>query len=326
MKWMSTLETEFNDGSLTNINSRTLFDPIRSYISHAKGSIYLIVPFITNSTLIKLLEGVQGNRVCIVTSWRGDHLRSGVSSLELYKICKANGWTLFVNSNLHCKIYSDSFESCIVTSANCTENALVNTNGNVESCVHISELKKGNRIELNRIVYGSTRVDDRIFNQYLKWFEQLPKENENIFSEPNIVDISPFYVSQLPAVRSPELLWEYVSNDAQFNNISEIEHDLAIYSTNPFGFRVRKDFFDDLRNQFLSHPFIKSLEEEIPISGIRFGAFKIKVQNNCCDVPLPYRKDLTIMTQNLYQWFVELFPDTFYWDVPGSHSQVLHRR
>lgn len=324
---MSIFEDEFNHGSLTNVNTRSLFEQIREYISQSKGSIYLIVPFITNSTLVKLLRDVEGNRVCIVTSWRGDHLKSGVSSLELYELCKSKGWTLFVNSNLHCKIYSDSFESCIITSANCTENALINTDGNIESCILLSKLKVGNRIELNKIVYDSTRIDDRIFEQYYKWFNNLPDNKEEKTPEPIITDISPFYVSQLPAIRNPETLWKYVLDPESFEkDINEIEHDLAIYSTNPFGFKKREDFYEDLRNRFLSHPFIKSLEEEIPVSGIRFGAFKIKVQNNCCDVPLPFRKDLTVMTQNLYQWFVELFPDVFYWDVPGSHSQVLHRR
>lgn len=324
---MPIYNSKTNKGSLTNVNSRHLFDSLKDYINGCTGTVYVIVPFISNNVLEKLLDDVVDNEVCIVTSWRADHLATGVSSLELYPLCKTKGWTLFVNPNIHCKIYSDSFNSCFISSANCTNRALIDIGGNIESCVVINELDVGNRVELNKLVYESTRVDDRIFDQYEEWFKTIEKKPLDELSEPKIADVTPFYVSQLPAIDCPDSLWEYVcTGKTNGLEVGKIEHDLAIYSSNPFGFTDKESFLDDIRKKFLSHPFIRSLDKEITYSGIRFGQFKIIVQNNCSDVPLPYRKDLSNLAHNLYEWFVGLFPDIYYWDVPGSHSQVLHRR
>ncbi len=323
---MSKYDPIYNSGSLTNVNSRVLFSSLKEYIDDSKGTIYIIVPFISNKILGELLNDVSNNEVCIVTSWRADHLVSGVSSLDLYEICKEKHWALYVNSSLHCKIYSDAFNSCIITSANCTDRALKNEKGNIESCILLNELNVGNRVELNKIVYESVRVNDWIYEQYLIWYNQLEKNPTDTLEEPIIIDVSPYYISQLPATDNPEQLWNYACHPQLFRDtISELEHDLAIYSSNPFGFDNRNDFFDDICHNFKKHPFIGKIEENIPERGINFGKFKAVVQKYCSDTPLPFKKDLTHLTHNLYQWFVELFPDEYYWDVPGSHSQVLHR-
>ena len=80
--------------------SSRLIEILCEYMARAGSIVYVICPFITPSVL-RELGGPTVERMIVVTSWRGDHLRTGVSSLELYEVCGENGWTLFVNDRLH---------------------------------------------------------------------------------------------------------------------------------------------------------------------------------------------------------------------------------
>lgn len=324
---MPNIDVDFNRGLITNVCGGGLFTSLHSYLSGCNDSIYIIVPFISISTIEKLLSFDIDKKVSIVTSWRPDHLRSGVSSLDLYLLCKRKGWTLYINSRIHCKIYSDSFNSCVITSANCTERALCSEEGNIECCTLINNLKPGSRFELNKIVAGSTLVDDRIYEQYFEWFNTQNSDDNYNPIELETDNITLFYTFQLPACESPYILWDYICNPENYlETLDIIEHDLSIYSTNPFLFKSKNEFIEDVRSVFINHPFIKKIDEIIDEKGIRFGTFKAFIHQICSDVPLPYRSEITVLVQNLYNWFVELFPEEYYWDIPGSHSQVMYRR
>ena len=324
---MIEMKGDFNSGSISNIGGGGLFAPIHSYLAESTGPVYIIVPFISNHTIERLLNFDTDKKVSIVTSWRSDYLRTGVSSLDLYPLCKRKGWTLYVNSRIHCKVYSDSFNSCIITSANCTDRALSAEECNIECCTMVKKLTVGNRFELNKIISESILIDDCVYEQYLRWFDTINQDGFNDVTDPQFEDLTPYYSFQLPACKTPSVLWEYIQNPDNYDDYVEyIEHDLAIYSSNPFLFNSQDDFLNNLRQNFINHPFIKKIDELITTYGVRFGEFKAFIHQNCSDVPLPYRSEITVLVQNLYNWFIELFPDTYYWDIPGTHSQVMYRR
>lgn len=315
----------FNEGFLTNINGIPFIDSLKDYFSKDDGTIYVIVPFINNSTLLEVLSGIDLNReVCIVTSWRIKHLLDGVSSLDLYPLCRKMGWTLYINSTLHAKIYSNSFNSMVLSSANCTESALCRSEGNIEFITLVSDMKAGYRIELNRIISNSILVDDDIHRQYCELMEDVEITSEYLF-EP--ITTPQLYVNQLPSVRSPVMLWQYLNNpESSEVEASHAEHDLAIYYTGTFRNTGLDSFISNVGRNFLKHPFISELNDSITEGGIHFGAFKELVQRTCLDTPVPYRKELTVFVQNLYEWFTVLFPDVYYIDVPGRRSEVLYRK
>ena len=319
-------EGNFNGDCLTNVMSLPFIGSLNSYFTTGCGTIYVIVPFISNSTLVELLSGVDLDRdVCIVTSWRIKHLQDGVSSLELYPICKKMGWSLYINSNLHAKIYSNSFDSMVLSSANCTESALCKNDGNLEFMILVTDMRMGYRIELNRIIAMSTLVDDSIYDYYC----DLINDSDEYTSEPDLTEccFSGLYINQLPTVRNPVQLWEYLNEPASsLLNPSHAEHDLALYYSGPLDGVNRDCFLSNVGRNFLKHPFIRELDIRIDEDGMRFGEFKELVQKTCRDTPVPYRKDLTSFIQNLYVWFTVLFPESYYVDIPGRRSEVLHRR
>ena len=87
------------------IESHDLKGLLRDYFRHNSSRIVVLSPFITNSVLESILPYDSENNVTIVTSWRAEHLQSGVSNIELYQLAKERKWNLYINDNLHIKLY-----------------------------------------------------------------------------------------------------------------------------------------------------------------------------------------------------------------------------
>ena len=82
------------------------------------------------------------------------------------------------------------------------------------------------------------------------------------------------------------------------------------------------EFLYLLKEKFFAHPFIQRIDQFLTPSG-QFGQIKQWVQENCTDVPIPSRRELTGNVQVLFEWFVKLGDGKYKMDVPGEHSQRL---
>ena len=56
---------------------------------------------------------------------------------------------------------------------------------------------------------------------------------------------------------------------------------------------------------------------------VRFGEMNDWITSNCIDNPTPYRWEIKPTTNKLYDW-LSFFYEKIYWDIPGSHSQVIY--
>jgi len=288
---------------------------------------YIVCPFISLSTAKKLLKDCTG-QVFIVTSWRMDHLRSGVSSLDLYDFCKEHNHELYVIDELHAKFYSNDLKSAFAGSANLTNRGLgYHENPNLELLVWLESLAPHVRIWVHGLLAKATRVDERVF----EWYQANIGEVEPR-SEPELPQLPPqlkedsFLITQLPASDSPTRLWELLKDPDSARDLDELarsDHDLGLYSlhaqcTNIDEFRLA------LKDPFLSHPFIRAFTKLITRDGFPFGPAKIWIQDNCTEVPRPWRKELTEPVQRLFSWLPELAPDTFVVKRP-VYRQVIYR-
>ena len=99
-----------------------------------------------------------------------------------------------------------------------------------------------------------------------------------------------------------------------------IIHDLVNYDIDPgLG---DEDFLQILTAAFFVHPFIQKIDEFISPEAY-FGRIKEWIQNNCTDVPVPSRRELTGNVQVLLEWFVALGDGSYMVDVSGRHSQRI---
>ena len=280
---------------------------------------YVIAPFINNRTLERILP--PGKDAIIITSWRSDYIKSGYSSLELYEFCIKHNWTLYVNNSLHAKIYSDSLNDCFIGSANVTDAALFSDTGNIECMSFLPHLDVASRIQIETIRAQSNMVNERIYQLYSDWFSKLDEKCTDVCVDPpNLDNESFFYISQLPATDNPHKLRAYLSN--QENIDLAIEHDLAVFGM--CGLESSEEFFyKKLSKNFFEQPFIHYFKQKIMNGPTFFGEAKEWIQNNCADVPLPYRRDLTQLVHNLFNWFEIMDPRHFEITVPYRHSQCI---
>jgi hypothetical protein len=307
-----------------------LMDVLSQYVAESDSVMYIICPFITPS-IFGALGADQDKQLVIVTSWRGDHLRTGVSSLALYEVCCKNEWTLYINDQLHAKIYSDSLRSAWIGSANLTESALLgHKDGNIEWLTFQETLTASERVWIMRLVGESRLVTDDLYARYRQWLstqehiERVPRETAVTTSEQTTPD--PFLTSQLPASESPLAVWDALTNGFQGESDENLTalHDVALYQLDHTGASSQEQFLTQLGERFFAHPFIRALEAVIPQEGMYFGTMKAWVQETCTDVPVPFRRELTPRIQSLYQWFTVLAPSR-YEIVRPRHSECLRR-
>lgn len=324
---MNTSET-FNSELTRPIIWNRIGDHINQYFGQSSGLLYLVAPFIAKSALARLTDGCSINRCLVVTSWRADYLVSGHSSLDLYEFCRARDWTLLINDRLHAKFYSRCLESGWIGSANITMRGLDYSGlANNELLYFCDPLPSYLRIWSNKLVSESTVVDDEVYRTYSDWLaQQEPAVVQNV-TGPQLTNTLGryFYIDQLPASSSPDLLWEALkaSNSAHYEgNDSKIEHDMALYGI-AFA-RSKQEFSEILGRTFLAHPFIQALHDKLDEGPMRFGAIKEWIQNTCNDIPTPYRKDLTEITQNLLRWLLYFANDRYRLERP-NYTEVLSK-
>ena len=97
---------------------------MRNFLDDQRDEPLIILsPFITTAYFEELTQDQR--EVYVVTSWRKDHLASGVSNINLYQAVKRNrNWKLFINDRLHAKVYCRNYETLIMGSANLTYSGL----------------------------------------------------------------------------------------------------------------------------------------------------------------------------------------------------------
>ena len=317
--------------SNTTLYKSPLFDNIRRYFEDVASdqTIFIFVPYIKTSVLERLLEGLE-NRIVIITTWKPLDIIFGSSELELYPFCKEHEITLYVNNSLHLKMYSVGLDEAILATGNISNSGLL-PNGNYEAATRIS-LTSSDRLFLENIRHKSRLIDDEIYEILKVWIEDNKIEPIDDISLESIIPESKkddFLTSALPMTRNiDDLIYGYQrirvgeepSTDSEIRSC--ILHDLTNYQI------IRglneEEFINMLTVKFFAHPFIRKIDEFI-VPEAYFGRIKEWIQNNCNDVPVPSRRELTGNVQVLLEWFVRLGDGKYVIDVPGVRSQRIRK-
>jgi hypothetical protein len=288
--------------------------------------ILILVPFAKLAALQKL-HWLNSKRVKIkvVCRWRPEDIVAGVSDLEIYPFLKQSDCELYINSNIHLKLYVFASNTAFNTSGNMTLRGL----GYSES----ANIEVGNMVSLTTtdwtkiydVINSSRLVTDDIYQRFKEYSAQHPPVSRPLPP----IDLMPapksYTISSLPATDSPKKLADfYFSHEQQKGSLEDIRraaHDLAIFGIPP-GLSA-SDFDKRLGDAFSKTPFVTDfiafLKNE---RSLRFGAVNDWIHNKCEDVPLPYRWEIKENTRIFYDWLVHYHRDIT-WDRP-NHSQVIY--
>lgn len=310
-----------------------LYYHIKNYFdknSKKEVTVFIFAPYIKVEILSKLLEDISKD-IVVITTWKPSDILKGSSELELYPFCKENKITLYLNNKIHLKVYSNNLDSAIISSGNVSQRGLM-SNGNYEIANLIEKVSIQDRLYFEKIRNESILVTDEIYEQLIDWYNNQQKEKPKDIELEEIISISKkdnFLISALPMTKNIELLvegYENITSGKEPSPDPEISacifHDLTNYNIESG--LTKEEFLKKLEKEFFTHPFILKIDEFIRPEAF-FGRIKEWIQDNCTDVPVPSRRELTENVQVLYEWFEKLGNGKYAIDVPGAHSQRITR-
>lgn len=304
-------------------------------LAEANDHVYVLAPFIQLDVLRDILPASKG--ATVVTSWRWDHLLNGVSSPELYQICRErDNVALYIHPSIHLKLYASDVtrreNTALFGSANVTRNGLEDFDGaNRELLSRSTNLSIADRIQIQRVVAESILVDDQVYEQHKAWLADalLVAPPRTIDTVPPLIvedEGSTYLVTNLPLSSTPSRLLALAQGD--LTDVDWWEEDALVHDLALFGPSVNSGadaFMESMRDSFFESPFVRRIADNIDENGMYFGELKTWIQGNCEDVPTPRRRELTQTVQSLMQWFTELAPDC-YEVVRPRHSECLRRK
>ena len=283
----------------------------------------IIVPFIKIASLKHLLENCDDiSTLRIIVRWSGQDIINRVTDLEIYPYLENKRVPLYINPNIHLKLYVFDNAYAFHSSSNITKKGLgLIPSSNVEIGCMVG-LNQNDWKKIYGLLQGSSRVDKTMYENALKFFNDYSKSDK---TPPLVLKPSrdkDFSILSLPASVNPESLFSFYKKAVLDNKemISSYIHDLILYEIQE---NLDRDiFFQQLRTKFKNHSFVLAIVELIKNEGsARFGLVNEWIQLNCSDKPTPYKWEIKQNTHFLYNW-LDYFYEEISWDRP-NYSQVL---
>lgn len=290
------------------LGSAEFSDSLTKAISSAEERIVIASAFIKVDALKKLLRNQSGASIDVVARWQKRDLICGASDLDVYNVCREQGWNFGVSLNLHGKLYCIDRESIYLGSANLTNRGLgFASRANLE----FGTMMPACEADLNKV--------DAFFEEEISWidddtFFEMTREVELAISSQEAIlnaewsqqvgsrissKVKYIWVNELPFCSPMELLQLNLNDDS-------MSHDFGLFDLN----------IDSLHAEALNLAFKKSraygwLLNVIGESGsLNFGGLTHKLHNSLLNDPKPYRKEVKQLVGILFSW-LEFLEDEF---------------
>lgn len=281
-------------------------------LNKAENTISIITAFCKTNAIefidqqIKKKENISKR---ILVRFQLDDILSQATDLEIYDYCKKNHWKLYVQFNLHAKVYTIDQKICYMGSANATKKGL-------------SIAERGN-LEMSKRFLLDAEEEEQIE----KVFSEALLMNDNIFEEMkqqiNTISYKPINRHEWDTdiiaknINSCNILFQ---DDFPINDLpTELKEDevfLNIYRDDTID-NIKKKFYYTKIMQWLINVLENQENKEI-----YFGELSEKIHNNIFQEPKQYRKDVKMLQIKLYNWIEMLNYDNLKVDIP-KHSQRI---
>ncbi len=318
----------------------------------------IIVPFIQLVALRELVfENSYRHKLRVMTRWRAQDLISGVSDPNVYPFLKELGIKLYINNDIHMKLYCFESGQAFQGSGNISNSGLgISKIGNVEVGSFV-ELTPYDYARIDKLFLDSIEVTDNIYRQALELIKNHPKPK----LMPNVVfkvdKPKQSMLDQLPKYACPVALFDIYSNidNIEFDNGVEVRvaesygrynrrvhvdstpldglEDIIRYNV-PKGLEQER-YAEVLKNNFLAMPVIqnilKYIKENSPVGKGERTKYE-GVQNGVLRQYLASllgvsKIEVAPAVNNLERWLPfgkpEICVDV---EVPGRYSKVFYWR
>lgn len=280
--------TEFSDSLFKAVNS-------------AEDRVVIASAFIKVDALRKLLKDKGSADINVVARWQKRDLVCGASDLDVYNMCREEGWKFGVSLNLHGKLYCIDRESIYLGSANLTSKGLgFAAHSNFEFGTKIP----AREADLNKL--------DAFFEEEISWiddetFMQMTREIEqDISSQQTLQDTA--WSKEITNKLTSDVKYLWV-NELPFCSPKEIlalnlNDEFVIHDYDLFGLDIDTLHAHALKTSFKNarvYSWIVSALRES--GGLNFGGLSHRLHNSLLNDPKPYRKEVKQLVVTLFSWF-----------------------
>lgn len=253
-----------------------------------------------------MLENKTISKKLLVRAGLKDIL-SGATDIEIYNYCINNNWDIYLNLELHSKIYVFNDTRIIIGSANLTSSGIgLHKKQNIESMAYL-DVTTEEMTNIDKLFTSSIKFTEKIYNLMKEQLinVDLYKKHKEITWNKNILSLL-------------EIKIHYLWTTEMFFSSSPLnmdEHDKLLLDISD------TDLIDDIKRKFKfskAYLWIKTIIS----TEIYFGELTVKLHNSLLDDPKPYRKDVKELLSNLLKWIDELKIEEILIDRP-NHSQRI---
>jgi hypothetical protein len=283
--------------------------------------------FITTGSLKFFYESFSNNGfsgyVRLLVRWQLMDLLNGASDLESYKFARDKGLRFFINQDFHGKVYRINPGGVLIGSANLTSAGFaLKENKNDEVCVVVQESQDNNNF-VDNLFSNATEIDDEKFN--------IIKEVFETFKNKNIKETNPYW---------PHEVMEFLQKEQAINGliVDEMLHlkysEISAEKTTSLSFIHDMSLLGVSSNEILDKSIVKSkflktksflwLTQKLNNGPgyFYFGELTAMLHDDIIDDPVPYRKDVKELLQNLLDWTDEFAKDYVIIDRPNYSQRV----
>ena len=290
------------------IDGEELKKQLENLLPRAKDRVVFVSAYITQSAIDWLaFQASDCLIVHVICRLTPSDILSGSTHLSALEAALEKGMRVSCLHSLHAKIYSIDSRHIFVGSANLTNNGLkIYGNGNLEACARV----QANNLNLNfisNILKSSTELDLEIIKNmqscidlredglmFDTWPEGVLKDEEGIW----VRDF--FWLKPRATVQSIEKI-----------------HDLELLGTTEYIDVLPENLLQTRCIRWLLHKL-----ENVPEKELYFGSLTKILHDELKDDPVPYRKDIKSLIQNLLE-YVEIYLDNVIEISRPQHSQKI---
>lgn len=245
----------------------------------------------------------------IIVRFRLEDILSKATDIEIYDYCKQNNWNLYIQFNLHAKVYVFDQDICYMGSANTTSKGLsLNRRGNLEMSKRF-HLDQQEVKQIEEVFAEALLMNDELFNKMKSQINSIEYRpavknewNKDIIAK-NINSYNVLFQDDFPINASPT---EMVDDEIFLEIYKEDSIDI-----------IKEKFYNTKIIQWLINILEKQEKNEI-----YFGELSKKIHNTIFQEPKQYRKDVKQLQAKLYKWIEVLDYDNLKIDMP-NHSQRM---
>lgn len=306
-----------------------VYQPLQAHVLSGDRLLLLISPFIGLDALKRFLQCAEVNSdIKVVARWRPEDLLSGVSDIAVYPYLQERRIPLYINHDIHLKLYIFASNNAFSTSGNLTLRGFgYSERSNIEVGGFV-QLTQEDWSRIYALIKNSKQVDEDMYQRCKRYIDSCPKVIRPATPPPDLYGTSKLYtLSTLPAMETPAKLAEFYFNSIRAGysaeEIRRATHDIVTFAIPPGLSNTELDnqLSDSFRRTLFVVEFVELLKTE---KSLRFGAVNDWIYRMCEDVPLPYRWDIKENTRIFYNWLAHYFTEIV-WDRP-NHSQVIYWR